>query len=319
MSDFALLACQALFACVLLLAAAGRLGRAGKYFELASHFRVQYLVASSAGLLVFIVTRQWTWAAAALLYAALETASVLPYYLSPQRRVAVAATPRRKLRVLLANVNYHNPDLSPLIELAHSARPDILIVQEATDEWCAGLKVLRATFPHEVLVPRPRGAGIALFSRLPLANPKIIFDGENQRPGIVTRLDLGGGHTLTLLTMHTHAPIRRRHFGYRNALLSEAASLVPKLPRPLVVVGDLNTTPWSPHFSLLLRAGNLREARLGFGLLPTWPVWLRFALLMIPIDHCLLSPEVETLAIKAGPDIGSDHLPVLFELSCAVS
>lgn len=34
-----------------------------------------------------------------------------------------------------------------------------------------------------------------------------------------------------------------------------------------------------------------------------------------PIDHCLVSSEFTVKNIKTGNDIGSDHLPLIIELS----
>jgi endonuclease/exonuclease/phosphatase (EEP) superfamily protein YafD len=80
-----------------------------------------------------------------------------------------------------------------------------------------------------------------------------------------------------------------------------------------VLIGDLNTTMWSPYFSELVKGSGLRDARLGFGLKPTWPMPLP-ALFQIPIDHCLVSDDIEVLGVRTGGATGSDHRPMMFDV-----
>ena len=62
------------------------------------------------------------------------------------------------------------------------------------------------------------------------------------------------------------------------------------------------------------RLGVLLPSRLGFGVQATWPSVYRIPPMMIPIDHCLVSPDVRVVGRRVGPHIGSDHLPVIVEL-----
>jgi len=38
-------------------------------------------------------------------------------------------------------------------------------------------------------------------------------------------------------------------------------------------------------------------------------------LLGIPIDHCLVSPEIIVTKRSVGPSVGSDHYPVIIDFS----
>ena len=71
------------------------------------------------------------------------------------------------------------------------------------------------------------------------------------------------------------------------------------------ILGDLNVSPWSPHFG-----GLLRES--GRGVQATWPTNL--APMRIPIDHCLVSPDVSVVGRRVGPDVGSDHFPIVVDV-----
>ena len=74
------------------------------------------------------------------------------------------------------------------------------------------------------------------------------------------------------------------------------------------MAGDLNATPWSHGFRQLVRPRGLRDSALGRGVQPTWNA--RCWAPRIPIDHVVVSPEVQVSARTIGPDVGSDHLPV---------
>jgi endonuclease/exonuclease/phosphatase (EEP) superfamily protein YafD len=93
----------------------------------------------------------------------------------------------------------------------------------------------------------------------------------------------------------------------------------------VIVIGDLNATPWSYAFSRLLRDADLIDSTRGFGVQPTWrtrygpvggmPAWP----LQIPIDHCLHSAGLATIAREIGPACGSNHFPLLVVLRFTAS
>jgi endonuclease/exonuclease/phosphatase (EEP) superfamily protein YafD len=102
-------------------------------------------------------------------------------------------------------------------------------------------------------------------------------------------------------------------FEARNLQLSMVADWAAERAGPVVLVGDLNTTSWSPFFSDLLSASGLRDSRLGYGVEATWP-WFPLPL-RIPIDHCLVSSHFDVKARRVGRNVSSDHRPIVVELA----
>ena len=103
------------------------------------------------------------------------------------------------------------------------------------------------------------------------------------------------------------------YWRWRNGQLAELATFIQGLDGPVVVLGDLNVTPWSHYFRTFARDAQLRDGGKGFGLQISWPTY--FPPLGIPIDHCLVSPQVDVHDRRTGPAIGSDHYPVIIDLA----
>ena len=83
---------------------------------------------------------------------------------------------------------------------------------------------------------------------------------------------------------------------------------------PKICVGDLNTTTWSRYFKDFVEQSGMRSVREGFGILASWPTFLRPKWMMIPIDHCFVSDDIRVVNAFVGERIGSDHLPLIVEL-----
>lgn len=302
-----------MLACLFLFSVAGYFGSERKYFELASHYKVQYLIGSLVCLAVLGIFRSWTWFACALLICFVNAAALLPWYLpSSQRRVNPVPP---YLKLILSNVNCSSTHYAALISFVQEERPDVLVVQETDAKWIDNLKILEDQFPHTEIVARGGGSGIAIYSRRALKESEVIFLGNDERPCILASLNVGG-EIVTLLAIHPHAPIREDHFSYRNEQLGAASAFMRKIEARKILIGDLNTSLWSPYFSRLVRESGLVDVRTGFGLLPTWPTFMPLKpLLMIPIDHCFVSRDITVVNVRAGPHIGSDHLPLIVELA----
>ena len=303
------------FAAVVLLTGAGLLGSLNKYLELASHFRVQYLLAAAACLPVFVYFRERLPAALAFVYVAAVAALLLPWYLKPAPPHDAAAGQVRPFKLLLFNVNYGNTRHAEVVRFVEAERPDLVVLQEVNAAWLRGIEGLSATYPHAVAQPlEGDGSGLALLGRAPFEEARVVYVGSEDRPGIHARFK-AGERVVSLLTIHPRAPLRPGHFEARNRQLLAGAEFVRALPGPKIFVGDFNTTPWSPYFRRIEAVTGLADARKGFGLLPTWPSANRVAPLMLPVDHCLVSRDVTVLGVESGPALGSDHLPLVVRLA----
>jgi endonuclease/exonuclease/phosphatase (EEP) superfamily protein YafD len=279
-----------------------------RYLELFSHFRLQYLAVAALLSLTLFVLHSRRWAALMLTVAMLNVVPVYPWYVAG----AQAAVPSQgSLRVLLSNVYAGNDSLAELIDLVASEEADIVFLQEVTPRQNRELAALRGRLDYSLNIPREDNFGIAVLSRLPFQSARVIQSPPHDFPTLVVEVVVAGT-PVTFVTTHPVPPLGKRGFSARNEQLASIAELLNDTGGARVLIGDLNTTMWGHHYDQLIEATGLVNARYGFGVQPSWPTSLPFA--MIPIDHCLVSPEVSIVDVRTGPDIGSDHLPLIVDL-----
>lgn len=227
----------------------------------------------------------------------------------PGEKIPAQNGTRLKLAAINVHTSNHRADL--VLEFLRKADADIILLMEVNARWINALQSLRTNYPHVVAEPREDNFGIALFSRLPLTNDTVIELGSAKVPSIATDV-IVGSQSIHLIGTHPLPPGSSEYARLRNEQLQQIASHVRRQTLPVVVVGDLNTTPWSPCFTDLLKESGLNNTSQGRGLFASWPAWLPLG--RIPLDHCLVSPSIQVVNKQLGPDVGSDHLPVVVDL-----
>ena len=293
---------------------AGFFGRRWWVFDLFSHFRVQYLALLVVIGTLLLIFRQPKVAMLAAVFAAVNLATILPLNLpSP---FAWGASPARAAnpacRALLVNVLQPNRETSLVANLIEEANPDLVVLVEVNQRWMDELQPVLATYPYRVAEIREDHYGIALASRIPLETGKVERFDASGIPAVVARLTLEH-QVVTLLGAHIPPPKSAVGANQRNRQLEAMARFAAVQPGPVIVIGDLNITSWSPYFRDFIFVSGLRDSRRGFGIQPTWST--NTPLLMVPIDHVLVSDGIRILERKTGPYIGSDHLPVTIDFS----
>lgn len=281
------------------------------YLELTTHFRLQYALATTACLILLVFFHSWKLLPLALGCAIINWCFILPYYAASRTTSAPDAV---HLRLMHANVLVNNKDYAALAAIVEEAQPDIVVLQEFTEAWQEQMRhPLGSQYPYSKLAPRPGGLGMALYSRYPLEEAEVLALYDSAHLAILARVNVGG-RPLSVLALHPPTPIRPDTFASRNEQLARAASIMREAQGPKLLIGDLNTTMWSPYFTDLLDESGLRDARQGFGLRPSWPVPLPTPL-QIPIDHCLVGGGVAVKDVRTGGRTGSDHRPLIVEVS----
>jgi endonuclease/exonuclease/phosphatase (EEP) superfamily protein YafD len=315
------------------------LGDKGWIWSLTTHFRLQYLVIQLVAM-CFALLGYWkrarskapigfeSWLSLAVLtfFAGLNLVVIMPYYLPATQ---AAKTPETKGRLKLLHSNLFgmiNHDTDRVIQAIQESDPDIVDLVEYTEPWQAKLEssgVFRK-YPYHFA----GRSHIGLYSKIPLSNARMVFTSATRKvtnqANIIAQIRIGG-EPVTLLVAHPASPVLPSHLQMLQNSFRVWEKERPHWGRNLIIVGDLNTSPWSVEFKRLTQRTGLRDSQLGLGLQPSWPmlmpaIGLRSTptlltdILTIPIDHVLISPQLVVLSRKTGPFVGSDHLPVIIEL-----
>lgn len=275
--------------------------------ELLCHFRVQYFWALTLATVMFVACRHWRLAGVSAAVAAVNLALIVPLYFGGDRLPGEQPL----VRAMSINVHYLNRNYAGVLELVRRDRPDVLLLLEVTPEFAKGMSPLDSEYPFSRALPRYDAAGLALFSRLPIEQFDIRGRAEIGLPTFVAEIALPTG-LLTLIGTHPASPGSADHAAMRNRQLTAIARWAREAPNPVMVLGDLNTTSWSPYFADLISDGELRDTRRGFGVQSTWPSAVPL-LFRIPIDHCLVSSEIGVQARRVGSAVRSDHRPIVVD------
>ena len=303
-SPWGLLATAGVVACVATVF--GFLGRFSWFLDLFSHFRVQYLLGLGTLGLILLVFKHHRTGIVFLVFAAINLGVILPLYFFGEGQAAPAGN---ALRAILLNVNTRLGDPERVKKVIQELDPDFVVLEEISARWVNDLQWLAMSHPHSRLQPREDNFGIGLFSKLPLVEADIVYIGDAGVPSVIAKIETRDG-PLAVVATHPLPPGGASYSRWRNDQLERLPEYIPS-SLAVILIGDLNVTPWNHYFRRLLERTGLKNSSQGRGVQPTWPNYN--PLLLIPIDHCLHSSDILVLSKEIGPDVGSDHYPVIVD------
>lgn len=259
----------------------GQLGTLHWLAELFSHF-VPYYAAVFA-LTALLLPGRWRY-----LWAALTLALGL-WLFAPYR---LDAPSDNATRLIWYNVHLDNPDAAAESARLIASNADIVALAEINLRD-PGWQALREHYPHGCAHKDDSPFALAVFAREPLASCEIAFLANYP----VIRATLIDGRVL--YASHPPPPINGELARARIQYLQDLAALLAAEEQALLV-GDLNSSPYSPYYRALLRDGDLRATTRHA--LPTWlPLGLN-------LDHALIrNGHAHTTAL---PWHTSDHRPL---------
>jgi endonuclease/exonuclease/phosphatase (EEP) superfamily protein YafD len=276
----------------------------------ATHFRWQYCLFLTPAVALWVYQRRWAHAAVGAIALFWHLSLIVPLYLGDN---GVASPFQPTLTLVVLNVHTPNTRYAEVARFLSEANADVTILLEINGRWARELSAWSSTMAMRQEVPSEDNFGIGLYSSREgaavVANP---LD-ENETKSLAARVPFSGS-TIDILAVHPLPPVSTRGWAQRNRVLADAAIWAKERPSCLVA-GDFNCTPWSPFFGRFIEAGRLQDARRGHGVVPSWPAGA--PLLGIPIDSVVTGERLRVVSMKRGPDLGSDHYPVIVTLQRA--
>ncbi|MEQ8697811.1 MAG: endonuclease/exonuclease/phosphatase family protein [Bauldia litoralis] len=326
------------------LAGAAVLAELGEHWwagDLFAHFRFHYLAIGAALIAAAVLVRP-RWLALVVLAACTPHLwSLFAYPTAAQARSPALPT----LRVVSINLLFDNTDKPSVARFLRRIKADIVCAQEADASWRRLLASLRADYPYQT--DRAAGPEVVL-SRHPIVASERRFPSEtvvrtagavspfrdlasalkrrsvSSRYSYLTARVRTPGGTVRILCVHPPYGLRRGLAFRQNLHLAAIAIEARASRRPVLVMGDFNLTAYSPRFRTLLAQARLRAADHGLWWPRTWPTpspysWVPRYIPGIAIDHILLDPRIAVVTLRRGPNVGSDHFPLIAELQVAPS
>ena len=285
------------------------LGFLGKYHWILdgfSHFRVYYcfyFMLLGVGALSLKMKKE---VIAGLVFFLLSGIGLVKYYVPIDKVDSVA-----DIKILSINLLSSNNNSDEVLDFIINEDPDLIVLQEVNQKWETYLSSLESMFQFNLTEIREDNFGLVVLSKVELIDPEKIILSNSGVPSFYFKINKNGKET-HLIATHPLPPIGIDYFDYRNEQFTNLNKMVQILNGRKVLIGDLNTTSFSPNFNRIIEGTSLRDSRLGFGLQNTWNAKMDF--ISIAIDHVLVSEEINVIDRRTGLDIGSDHLPVIITI-----
>lgn len=308
--------------------------------DLINHFRPWWLLAAVLALLVLWPARRgWRLPLAGLagLSLLLQAPFVLPTAFASVAEASAQSRAQRgeEITFVTLNLRYASPSARAAADFLAESDADLVFLQEVSATHLVDLRArLAQRLPYAVHCVGGRFCNLAILSRFPLSDEAASYLGWRKTPppespdlagwrkargllasdrraaaGLIATAQLGDGGSLSLFNIHLSWPypaeIQRRQFRWIAQHLQDlpdASSLL---------AGDFNSTPWSFGLKGFDASIQLRRATQGVF---SFPAGTRLPLPILPIDQVYVGRDIGVESVTRGPDVGSDHYPIVTRL-----
>lgn len=222
------------------------------------------------------------------------------------REYPTVAVAGETLKIVHYNLFKDNRDPARTASWILAQDADILVLVETAGRSEAVLERLRPAYPYETRCRTESLCSAKIMSKqAPLPeDPAIRYIPGAGDLRCLQFKDSTGVYTLMGLQFPHPEPFAPQSSS--RIALAANARLFPS--DSLIIVGDFNATPWSRAMKSLDASLDLERITLA---LPTWPGPVP----LLPIDHVYAGKSWRTVSIRRGPNLGSDHYPLVVELA----
>lgn len=284
--------------------AAGFLSAGGYPLELFSHFRPQYCAGALAIAATFLLLKDTPGAAASATLALINVAAMF----LPLMGVTPHDPATKHVRVVWANLEHAPGALAAVAALADATDADIIALTELPDGDTRRARQALPRYPGSISAPENSVFSIALQARTAFAAGGAVIDLPTDWSHAARWAQTSDG--VRVIALHPTPPVNGVATIERDHVIAAAAREAAAAPVSLLV-GDFNATPWSRVMIDLKKTG-LQRVDCGAPWRSTWRS--RLPLAGLPIDHAYVGRDIRGATCRVGPDIGSDHYPLIIDL-----
>ena len=223
------------------------------------------------------------------------------------------------------NVLWTNQDYARIAESVRAAGPDIVAFQELRPEHLPAIRArLGDAFPYHAIYPVEQFHTVGMISRFPIESVTPLADPSLDR-ALLVRVRVGERPLAVIVAHLTRMDIFEdgvfkiaeavdEYYALREQQVAALLSAVRDTGSPTIILCDCNLTDTSEGYATL--RANLTDsfAKAGWGLGLT----ARISLLGTPIqriDYIWHSADLQAINAWVGTDGGSNHFPVIAQLT----
>jgi endonuclease/exonuclease/phosphatase (EEP) superfamily protein YafD len=211
---------------------------------------------------------------------------------------------REPYTIAFFNKLYSNREFSQINDQLSQLKPDVIGFAEFNVDDKTRITYLE-NYPYKYITSCDckfnLDAEVAIYSKLPIQDSKVLDIPET--PNLVVSILLGNTN-VEFVVFHPPPPISDYYLNLRDESLN---TLSHRTNSKQVIMGDFNTSPWSPTYQKFQRdLSGMKDAAQGQGIVTTWGM----GMIRSHIDHILVPDSFQVDSFEVRSNIGSDSLVV---------
>ena len=219
-----------------------------------------------------------------------------------------------RVRVISIDIGFAPDVRQRVIEWVHTAEGDVVVLANAGGTWEPAIEGL----PYRIVNDDPgltSGTVVLARNGIPVTVEEV--------PATLGAVDIAisvplADRDVTFYAVSVERPVGANASAERLDAFAAINGTLRRTSAPTVVVGNLEASRWSHAFETI--SAELVNSEDGFGYMATYPSfdlpvvgeWFG-----IPVDHAIYTGPITVTHRRVGPNVGTDHRPLLVDFSPA--
>ena len=229
-----------------------------------------------------------------------------------------------ELSIMTYNVFFRNKDPKAIEAIIRKNNPDILVLQEVTNEWKTRLeKSIGSNYPYKEIFTHQGTHGIAIYSKYKITNPLRLNNKAKLPYALLVDIDINKGR-LRLINTHLASPavavenrdrffeLYHKNYSIRKQEIITINNLSLEHQDDYVaqiLLGDLNTTKYEPLYRTIRNHWVDLTRLSGKGSASNFPNTKKYSP-FLTLDYIFLKGNVGGIETKVIAGGSSDHLAI---------